>query len=80
MLKLETKTVGDMLPRSSPPRLHGERLTVVSGEEDGKWPLGRRLRMIVLLAIAAWLAVLYLPGLLTELAGYLLDVLLRVTA
>jgi hypothetical protein len=50
---------------------------VVSAEEQGKWPLGRRLRVIVLLAALAWGAVLYLPVLLTDLAGLLLGLLLE---
>lgn len=77
MLKLQPKAAGPVPPQGSDGRLHGDRLAVVSAEQPGKWPLGRRLRVIVLLALLAWLAVLYLPVLLADLAGLLLGLLLR---
>lgn len=77
MVELHAKTAGDALYQGPPPRLEGDRLGVVSAEEGGKWPLGRRLRVLVLLAVMAWLAVLYLPVLLTDLAGLLLGLLLE---
>jgi hypothetical protein len=77
MFKLQAKTAGEAPFRSPQARLEGDRLAVVSAEEQGKWPLGRRLRVLVLLAVLAWGAVLYLPVLLTDLAGLLLGLLLE---
>jgi hypothetical protein len=77
MFKLQAKTAGEAPSRGPLTRLEGDRLAVVSAEEQGKWPLGRRLRVLVLLAVLAWLAVLYLPVLLTDLAGLLLGWLLQ---
>lgn len=77
MFKLQAKTAGEAPFRGPQARLEGDRLAVVSAEEQGKWPLGRRLRVLVLLAVLAWLAVLYLPVLLTDLAGLLLGLLLE---
>ena len=69
MFKLQPKAASPPPPRGAHRRLHGEHLAMVSAEQPGKWPLGRRLRFIVLLALLAWLAVLYLPLLLVDLAG-----------
>ncbi len=77
MLKLQPNTAGDAASQDSGGRLRGERLAVVSPDEERKWPLGLRLLAIVALATMAWLAVLYLPGLFTDLAGYLLGLLLQ---
>ncbi len=79
MFKLQAKTAGEAPSRGPQARLEGDRLAVVSPEEQGKWPLGRRLRVIALLAALAWLAALYLPVLLTDLAGLLLGLLLEAT-
>ena len=69
MLKLQANTASEAASQAPDARLRGERLAVVSAEEGGKWPLGLRMLVVVVLAAAAWLAVLYLPGLRTELAG-----------
>ncbi|MDX1576301.1 MAG: hypothetical protein R3285_08910 [Kiloniellales bacterium] len=77
MFKLQPKTAGDAPSRDPQARLQGDRLAVTSAQEPDKWPLGRRLRVLVLLAVLAWLAALYLPVLLTDLAGLLLGLLLE---
>jgi UPF0716 family protein affecting phage T7 exclusion len=77
VLKLQAKTAGEAVSQNSGARLQGEQLALVSAEEKGKWPLGLRMLLLVALAVAAWLAVLYLPGLLTDLAGLLLGLLLE---
>jgi hypothetical protein len=77
VLKLQPNTASEAVSQDSDARLCGEQLAVVSAEEGGKWPLGRRMLVLVVLATAAWLAVLYVPGLLTDLAGLLLGLLLQ---
>lgn len=77
MLKLQPNIASDTVSQEPDARLRGEQLAVVSAEERGKWPLGLRMLVIVVLAAAAWLAVLFLPGLLTDLAGLLLGLLLQ---
>jgi UPF0716 family protein affecting phage T7 exclusion len=77
MLKLQANTASEAASQDSDARLRGEQLALVSAEEGGKWPLGRRMLLLVVLAAAAWLAVLYLPGLLTDLAGLVLGLLLQ---
>ena len=77
MFKLQPRTAGEVPSRGQQVPLQGDHLAVVSAEEQDKWPLARRLRILVLLAVLAWLAVLYLPVLLTDLAGLLLDQLLQ---
>ena len=80
MLKLQANTASEAASQNPDARLRGERLAVVSADEEGKWPLGLRMLVVVVLAAAAWLAVLYLPGLLTDLAGLVLNMLLQVIA
>ncbi len=77
MLKLQANTASEAASQAPDARLRGEQLAVVSAEEGGKWPLGLRMLVVVVLAAAAWLAVLYLPGLLTDLAGLVLGLLLQ---
>ena len=77
MFKPQSKTVIEAVSQNSGARLHGEQLALVSAQEQGKWPLGRRVLVIVVLAVLAWLAVLYLPGLMTDLAGLLLGLLFQ---
>ena len=77
VLKLQANTASEAASQAPDARLRGERLAVVSAEEGGKWPLGLRMLVVVVLAAAAWLAVLYLPGLLTDLAGLALGLLLQ---
>ena len=77
MLKLQPKTASEAVAQDPCARLHGEQLAVVSAEDGGKWPLGLRMLVIVVLAALAWLAVLYLPGLMTDLAGLVLGLLLQ---
>ncbi len=77
VLKLQANTASEAASQDSDARLHGEKLAVVSADEGGKWPPGLRMLVLVVLAAAAWLAVLYLPGLLTDLAGLVLALLLQ---
>ena len=77
VLKPQAKSAGEAVPQNLGVRLEGEQLALISAEEKGKWPLRLRALVIVVLAALAWLAVLYLPGLMTELAGLVLGLLLR---
>jgi len=77
VLKLQAKTASEAVSQISDARLHGEQLALVSALEKGKWPLRSRVLVIVVLAALAWLAVLYLPGLMTDLAGLLLGLLFQ---
>lgn len=77
MFKLRARPASEAETPESDLALRGERLAVVSPDETGKWPLAVRLLLLAALAAAAWLALLTLPGLLTDLAGTLLDLLFR---
>ena len=80
MLKLQANAASDAVAQEAEAPLRGEQIAVVSTEETGKFPLALRLLILVVLAASAWLAVLYLPGVLTDLAGVLLDLLLQATS
>jgi len=89
VLKLQADSVGEAAPGGPPgglpsglpdglrDGLRGEKLAEVSVDEAGRWPLGQRVLTVLGLAALAWLAVLYLPGLLNDLIGRLLTLLLR---
>ena len=79
VLRLHPNSASDAAAREPAAPLRGEQLAMVSAEEEAKWPIGIRILTIIMLAVAAWLAVIYLPGLLTEMAGYLLNLLLDAT-
>ena len=77
MFKLRARPASEAESQESALALRGEQLAVVSPDETGKWPFGVRLLLLAGLAAGAWIALLTLPGLLTDLAGTLLDLLFR---
>ena len=77
MFKLRVRPASEAESQESEIGLRGEQLGVVSPDETGKWPFGVRLLLLAVLAAGAWIALLTLPGLLTDLAGALLDLLFR---
>ncbi len=79
MLKLQADITTEAGRERPDAELRGEKLTEVSAEE-GRWPLGLRALSVLGLGALAWLAVLFLPGLLTDIAGFLLGLLLQAMA
>lgn len=85
LLKLDADGAGkaapggplDGLPDGPRGELCGEKLAEVSVDEAGRWPFGLRVLTVLGLAALAWLAVLYLPGLLNDLIGRLLGLLVQ---
>ena len=80
MLKLQADIAGEAAPDGTGIGLRGEKLAVESVEERRPWPLGVRVLTVVGLGALAWLAVLFLPGLLNDLVGFLLGLLLQAIA
>lgn len=81
ILKLQADSAGEATPGGPHDGLggglRGEKLAAVSVDTAGRWPFGRRVVSILGLAALAWLAVLYLPGLLNDLVGRLLGLLVQ---
>lgn len=77
MLKLQAKIAGEAAPDEPDVELRGEKLAEVSVEEEQRWPLGLRVLTVLALGALAWLAVLLVPGLLNDLIGFLVGVLVR---
>jgi hypothetical protein len=80
VFELQTNIVGEARPKESDAGLRGEQLAVVSTDEVGRWPLGLRVFVVAGLGALAWLAVIFLPGLLNDLLGFLLGLLLQAVA
>jgi hypothetical protein len=80
VLELRTDIAGEARPKESDTGLRGEQLAVVSRAEEGRWPLGLRVLIVAGLGALAWLAVIFLPGLLNDLLGFLLGLLLQAVA
>ncbi len=81
LLKLDADSAGEAAPGgphdSLPGGLRGEKLAEVSVDEATRWSFGQRVLAVLVLAALAWLAVLYLPGLLNDLIGRLLGFLVQ---
>jgi hypothetical protein len=85
LLKLHADSAGeaapdgphDGLPGGLSDGLRGEKLAEVSVDEAARWSFGQRVLTVLGLAALAWLAVLYLPGLLNDLIGRLLGLLVQ---
>ena len=60
--------------------LRGEKLTEMSAMGEGRWTIGGRVLAVLGFGALAWLAVLFLPGLVNDVAGFLLGLLLQAMA
>ncbi len=60
--------------------LRGEKLTAASADDGGRWPIGSRMLAVLGFGALAWLALLFLPGLVNDIAGFLLGLLLQAMA
>ena len=80
MLKLQADIAREAAPEQPGAGLRGANLAQVSVDEGGRWPIGRRVLAVLALGALAWLAVLLLPGLVNDLVGFLLGLLLQAIA
>lgn len=76
MAELESNLTRERPYQDAAGGLRGDKLGLVSTDEERKWPLGARILLVIVLSSASWLLVLSLPGLLNDLFGLLLDLLL----
>jgi len=77
MVELQTGMPREASSQAVDGRLCGEKLALVSTDDERKWPLAVRILLLIGLASASWLAVLALPDLFNDLVGVLLDLLLK---
>jgi hypothetical protein len=81
LVKLDANSAGEAAPGRPhdglPGGLRGEKLAEVSVDEATRWSFGQRVLTMLVVAALAWLAVLYLPGLLNDLIGRLLGFLVQ---
>ena len=76
MLRLGSQAVRRPPPPDLGLGLHGEKLTVVSAEDERKWTPRKTVLAVVTTSAALWLAIAYLlsvlPDIFVALLGYLL--------
>jgi hypothetical protein len=80
VLKLQANVVSEAGPVEPDAELRGEKLAQVSVDEEGRWPLRLRVLTVLALGTLAWLAGLYVRGLVNDTIGFLLGLLVQALA